>query len=174
MLKHISQFFSSDARRFNVALGKLVSYLALILVLITVYDVTLRYVFSAGSVAIQELQWHVFSLMFLLGAAYTFDEDGHVRVDVIYSSRGERYRAWVDLLGSLFFLLPFSVLIIWASIPYVADSFALIESSADPGGLPFRFLIKAAIPACFVLLFFQGVFQVLSSLRVLLGRADSV
>ncbi len=150
------------------------SYLALILVLITVYDVILRYFFMAGSVAVQELEWHVFSLMFLLSAAYTLDEDGHVRVDVIYSRRSPRYRAIVDLLGSLFFLLPFSVLVIWASIPYVSDSFSLMESSPDPGGLPFRFIIKSAIPACFVLLFTQGVFQIIESVKTILSYKRDV
>lgn len=148
-------------------LGRFISWSVLLLVLIIVYDVFMRYAFKIGSVTLQELEWHLFALLFLLGAAYTFKHDGHVRVDVLYRSQrfSERHRAWVDLLGSLFFLLPFCLVIIVSSLSFVSASFQILEGSPDPGGLPLRFLLKAAIPLSFGLLLLQGV-------ALLLRRVD--
>jgi len=145
--------------------GRSVAWLTLALVLLVSYDVTMRYLFQDGSVALQELEWHLFALIFLLGAAYTLKHDEHVRVDLIYHSRwmSERRRAWVDLLGTLLFLLPFCVLIIVSAWPFVENSYTLNEHSPDPGGLPYRYLIKMMIPLCFVLLVVQGVAIIIRS-----------
>jgi TRAP-type mannitol/chloroaromatic compound transport system permease small subunit len=144
--------------------GRLTSWLLLLLVLVISYDVAMRYLFQSGSVALQELEWHLFALIFLLAGAYTLKHDEHVRVDVFYHSRwmGDRQRAWVDLLGGLFFLLPFCLLLISGSIPFVSNSFGMLEGSPDPGGLPYRFLLKAAIPLGFLLLLLQGLAMVIS------------
>lgn len=152
--------------------GRAISWLVLAMVLIIAFDVAMRYLFQAGSVGLQELQWHLFALIFLLGAAYTFKHDGHVRVDIFYRSRhlSDRGRAWVDLLGGLFFLLPFCLLIIISSAPFVDAAFAIGEGSPDPGGLPYRFLLKAAIPLGFGLLLLQGIAHMLRSLALLLGH----
>lgn len=155
--------------------GRAVSWLVLGMVLLIGYDVAMRYLFHIGSVGLQELEWHLFALIFLLGAAYTFKHDGHVRVDVFYHSRrmGTRGRAWVDLLGGLFFLLPFCLLIIICSAPFVANSFGMGEGSPDAGGLPYRFLLKAAIPVSFSLLLLQSVAHMLRSVRTLVtGQTD--
>ncbi|MBL1276275.1 MAG: TRAP transporter small permease subunit [Ectothiorhodospiraceae bacterium] len=140
------------------------------MVLVIGYDVTMRYLFQSGSVGLQELEWHLFALIFLLGAAYTFKHDGHVRVDIFYRSErmDERGRAWVDLLGGLFFLVPFCLLIIISSIPFVDYAFSVGEGSPDPGGLPYRFLLKAAIPLGFSLVLLQGIAHMLRSLRTIL------
>ena len=147
------------------------SWLVLAMVLVIVYDVGMRYLFQIGSVGLQELEWHLFALIFLFGAAYTFKHDGHVRVDIFYHSRhmDERRRAWVDLLGGLFFLLPFCLLIIISSASFVGNAFSIGEGSPDPGGLPYRFLLKAAIPVGFSLVLLQGVAHMLRSLRTILG-----
>lgn len=152
--------------------GRTVAWLVLVIVLIIVWDVTMRYLFQSGSIKLQELQWHLFSLLFLLGAAYTLRHDGHVRVDVLMrSSRvGERGRAVVDLLGTLLFLIPFCVLVISGSIPFVENSFRFGESSPDPGGLTHRYLLKAAIPLGFGLLLLQGLAVAARSLRTLIGQ----
>jgi len=154
--------------------GRLISWLVLALVVIISYDVAMRYLFQDGSVALQELEWHLFALIFLLAAAYTLKHDAHVRVDVFYHSRlmTDRRRAWVDLLGGLFFLLPFCLLLINGSIPFVSSSFAMLEGSPDPGGLPFRFLLKAAIPLGFLLLLLQGVAIMMRCVCILL-RPDN-
>jgi len=151
--------------------GRGVAWLVLAMTLVVGYDVAMRYLFRQGSVALQELEWHLFALVFLLGAAYTLKHDGHVRVEVLYQRLGARGRAWCDLLGHLFFLLPFSLLIIAAAWPFVANSFAYGEGSPDPGGLPFRWLLKAAIPAGFALLILQAVADILRKLVFLFGGA---
>ncbi|MEW5754690.1 MAG: TRAP transporter small permease subunit [Pseudomonadota bacterium] len=152
--------------------GRAVAWLVLALVLLIAYDVTMRYLFTSGSVALQELEWHLFALIFLLAAAYTARHDAHVRVDIFYSRCAPRTRAWIDLLGGLFLLLPFCLLIIYCSWPFVLNSFAMHESSPDPGGLPARYLIKAAIPAGFALLMLQGIADILRQAVILSRRPE--
>lgn len=152
--------------------GRAVAWLVLVLTLVIGFDVIMRYLFHSGSVALQELEWHLFALVFLLGSAYTFKHDSHVRVDIFYQSRwmNDRRRAWVDLFGGLFLLLPFCLLIIVSSGPFVANAFAVGEGSPDPGGLPYRFLLKAAIPLGFSLVLLQGVAHMLRCVRTLLEK----
>ena len=116
------------------------------------------------------MEWHIFALIFLIGAAYTLKEDGHVRVDVFYSHMNPRNKAIVDLLGCVIFLIPFSILVIWTSIKFVEMSWVIREVSPDPGGLPARYLLKASITAGFVLVLLQGVAMALRNLLTLLGR----
>jgi len=151
--------------------GRAASWLVLAMVLIIGYDVAMRYLFHIGSVALQELEWHLFALLFLLGASYTFKHDGHVRVDILYHSRrmSDRGRAWIDLLGGLFLLTPFCLLIIVSSFPFVGAAFQMGEGSPDPGGLPFRFLLKAMIPLSFALVLLQGLAHMLRSAHTLFG-----
>lgn len=149
------------------ATGRVVAWLTLALVLLVAYDVAMRYLFRAGSVGLQELEWHLFALIFLLGAGYTLKHDEHVRVDIVYQRLHPYYRAWIDFLGAVLFLLPFCAVIIVASIPFVSDAFLYNEGSPDPGGLPYRFLIKAAVPVGFFLLALQGVAMALRALVVI-------
>ncbi len=154
----------------NEKVGYVVSWLTTLLVVVVCYDVFTRYVLRSSSVAVQELEWHIFALVFLIGAAYTLKEDGHVRVDVFYSRLSPRGKALIDLIGGLVFLIPFSVLIIWTSQQFVAMSWAIREISPDPGGLPARYLLKAAIPAGFVLVLLQGIAQTLRAFFTLIGK----
>ena len=158
--------------RFNEAVGRALSWLVLALTLLVAYDVTMRYFFQSGSIAIQELEWHLFSLIFLLGAAYTLKHDAHVRLDLFYKSRfmDARRRAWVNLAGSLLFLIPFCVLVAVSAWPFVSQAYLFAEGSPDPGGLPFRWILKAAIPIGFLLLVAQGLAEALKNLAVLLER----
>ena len=144
--------------------GKAVSWLALLLTLVTVYDATMRYGFRSGSVAIQEAEWHIFALIFLLSAAYTFKHDAHVRVDIFYARMSTRGKAFIDTAGALLFLLPFSFLVIYTSIGFVENSWAVSEGSGDPGGLPARYILKAMIPLGFGLLFVQGLNDLIKNL----------
>jgi TRAP-type mannitol/chloroaromatic compound transport system permease small subunit len=152
--------------------GKIVSWLVLALVLLVTYDVSMRYLFSSGSIALQEMEWHLFSFIFLLGAAYTYKHDDHVRLDLIYKSRfmNNYRRAWVNLLGGLFMLLPFSILIIYCAWPFVSLSYISLESSPDPGGLPYRWILKAIIPFSFGLLALQGIADILKNLVHILSK----
>ena len=143
--------------------GRAVSWLCGVLVVLICYDVLLRYVANETAIWFQELEWHLFSLIFLIGAAYTLKHDGHVRVDVLYARLSPRGQAWVNLLGSLLLLLPFCLIMVKTSLGYVEKSFVIFESSPDPGGLPARYLIKAAIPLGFTLLFFQALAEAMRS-----------
>lgn len=149
--------------------GRAVAWLVLAMVLLVCYDVAMRYLFQSGSIALQELEWHLFALVFLLGAAYTLKHDEHVRVDLLYGNRrfSDKHRALVNLLGALLLLIPFCVLIIYTSWSFVGNSFAMGEGSPDPGGLPYRFLIKAAIPVGFSLLLIQGIAEVARNILIL-------
>ncbi|ACF45449.1 MAG: TRAP transporter small permease subunit [Prosthecochloris sp.] len=155
---------------FTLWTGRVVSWLALLLVLVVVYDVFTRYVLSSSSVGVQELEWHLFALIFLLSAGWTLQQDKHVRVDVFYCRLSVRHKALINLAGGLLFLIPFSVTVIISSWPFVSNSFAVMESSPDPGGLPWRFLIKAAIPTGFFLLLLQGISGILRSVLTLSGQ----
>jgi TRAP-type mannitol/chloroaromatic compound transport system permease small subunit len=149
--------------------GRIVAWLVLAMTLLIGYDVTMRYIFHSGSVALQELEWHFFAVIFLMGAAYTAKHDEHVRVDVIYNGRlmNDRHRAWVNLLGTVLFLLPFCILVISSAFPFVENSYLMSETSPDPGGLSHRFLLKAAIPAGFLLLLLQGLASIIRSLQTI-------
>ena len=154
----------------NDKIGHFISWLCTLLVLVVCYDVFTRYVLRSSSVAVQELEWHLFAVIFLLGAAYTLKEDGHVRVDVFYTRLAPRGKALIDLIGGLIFLVPFSLLVIWTSNAFVSMSWSVMETSPDPGGLPYRYLLKAMIPASFVLVLLQGVALTLRAFFTLINR----
>ena len=154
--------------RFNSAVGKCTAWLSGVLVLVVCYDVFTRYFLKKSSIAIFELEWHIFSVLFLLAAAYTLKTDNHVRVDVFYSRFTPKTKAAVNLIGSLLFLLPFCILIIWASKNFVLMSYNLKETSPDPGGLPYRYLLKLMIPVGFSFVLLQGVSLILSSFCTLI------
>ena len=158
--------------QFSEHTGKLVSWLVLVMVLLVSYDVAMRYFFLSGSVALQEMEWHLFSLIFLIGAAYTLKHDDHVRLDLFYKSKlmDDRRRAWVDLFGSIFLLIPFCILIIATAWPFVVQSYIHLEGSPDPGGLPYRWILKASIPLGFTFLLLQGISDIVKNLRAVLGK----
>lgn len=161
--------------KLNSVIGKAVSWLTLVLVLVIVIDVVLRYTFSITSAASFELEWHLFAAIFLLGAAYTLKEDKHVRVDVFYDRFSDRTKAFVNLIGSLILLLPFCAIAFWESLSFVQNSYELGETSPQPGGLPARWLIKSTIPLGFLLLGLQGISLITKSLNVVRnGRKKSV
>jgi len=141
----------------------------LVLVVLVVYDASVRYLFHSGSIALQELEWHLFDAVILLSIAYTFAQDAHVRVDIFYERFSVRTKAIVNLIGSILFVLPFSLLIIYLGIDFVALSFSQMEASSDPGGLPYRFIIKSFIPFAFVLMAIQSLRIITSSYKTIKG-----
>lgn len=173
-LLRIMEPVASFIERISEGVGRLSAWLVVVMVLLVCYDVTMRYLFQDGSVALQELEWHLFALIFLLGGAYTLKHDEHVRVDIFYQANWmtPQRRALVDLLGCLFMLLPFCGLMIYSSIPFVEAAYNWGESSPDPGGLPYRWLLKAVIPFGFVLLALQGVAMMVRCLRTLTDREE--
>ena len=133
-------------------IGAAASWLWFLLLLIIVGNVVLRYVFGQGRIEFEETQWHIYSLGFLLGLSYAFQADAHIRVDVVSERLHPRTRAWIELYGLLLGLLPFIALILIHGLPFVQQSWALSEVSQAPGGLPYRWLIKAMLPLGFFLL----------------------
>ncbi len=156
-------------------IGLGVGWLTLAMVLIGAYNAVVRYLgrffgWNLSSNAYLELQWYFFSLVFLLGAAYTLRRGAHVRVDVFYGRLSERGKAWINLLGTALFLLPFCGFCLWVSWPSVRNSWSIGEVSPDPGGLP-RYPIKAAILVAFVLLIVQGISEIIKQVAVIRGLA---
>lgn len=147
--------------------GRAVMWLALILFAVTAYETIQRYLFRQTSVALQETTWHLYSFLFLLGMAYTLKHNRHVRVDIFYDRMSERLKAWVDLFAILVLILPFCLLMIGFSWNFMLTAYQIGERSGDPGGLPARWILKAAIPAGFSLLLLQGISEILKNLFVL-------
>lgn len=154
-------------------IGRLVAWLVPVIAVLVCMDAGARYFLHEGSIAVQELEWHLFAVVFLLGGAYTLKHDEHVRVDLVYRSRwcSDKTRAWIDLLGTLVLLFPFCLLVVLKSAPFVASAFSFAEHSPDPGGLSHRWVIKAAIPVGFSLLLLQGLANAARALAVVLGHA---
>lgn len=157
----------------NERVGKLISWLVVIMVLLGAYNAITRKLSQTigvdlSSNAYIEAQWFMFSLVFLWGAGYTLKHQGHVRVDILYSRVSERAKSWINVIGTCLFLFPLCALILWVSYSYAADSWAVMEASADPGGLP-RYLIKSAIPIAFLLLIVQGVSELIKEIAFLKG-----
>jgi len=118
-----------------------------------------------------ELQWYLFSILFLFGASYALKHDEHVRVDILYSKLSLKGKAWVNLLGTIVLLLPFCALMLWVAWPAVVNSWAVMEVSPDPGGLP-RYPIKTVVPIAFILILGQGVSMIVRNLAIVLGKED--
>lgn len=157
---------------FSELTGRAVSWLTLVMVVLVTLDVAMRYLFSMSFVAVQELEWHLFAVIFLLGGGYTLRHNGHVRVDLLYQRLGPRARAWINIVGCLFFLFPGCFLMISTSIPFVTSSMALHEMSPDPGGLCCRYLLKLMIPVAFAFMGLQGVSLFLHSIIEVSDRSE--
>jgi TRAP-type mannitol/chloroaromatic compound transport system permease small subunit len=153
----------------NERVGHLVYWLILAAVLVSAGNATVRYALDTSSNAWLELQWYLFSAVFLLAAGYTLLHNEHVRIDVIVGRFSSRVRAWIDLLGAIFFLMPMAVVIMVLSWPMVEDSYLRHEISSDAGGL-LRWPAKLLIPAGFLLLVLQGVSEIVKRIGFLLGR----
>ena len=154
---------SSRIDTLNDWVGRAIRLLTLLMVLVTTYDVLMRYVFRQSFVFIQELEWHLFAVLFLIAAGYTHLKGDHVRVDIFYARMSPRAKAMVDLVCGVFFLFPMCFLLVWTSIPFIKASIAVLEGSPDPGGLPGRYLFKLAIPVGFILLGIQGLSELVKS-----------
>lgn len=157
----------------NERIGTVVSWFTTLLVLTVCLDVFTRYFLRRSSVAVQELEWHFFAVIFLLASAWALKHNKHVRVDVLYMNFTPRNQALVNLIGSLLFLLPFAVIAIWSSQNFVLNSFRIGEVSPDPGGLPARYILKSMIPIGFTLILLQGLAMAARSLdRFIHGGED--
>lgn len=158
--------------RTNDLIGRAVSWLTLLMMLNVCVVVVLRYGFSLGWVWMQEAYVWMHGLLFMVAAGYTLLHNGHVRVDVIYRAASPRYKAWVDLFGSLLLLMPMVLMVFKVAWPYVLESWMRLESSREAGGLPGLYLIKSALIVFCVLLALQGLSLAGRSILVLAGRRE--
>jgi TRAP-type mannitol/chloroaromatic compound transport system permease small subunit len=158
----------------NEWVGRTMRGLTVLMVGIVTYDVVMRYVFRQSFVFVQELEWHLFAVLFLMTAGYAHLKGDHVRVDIFYARMSPRAQATVDLVCTFLFLFPTCFLMISTSIPFIRASLAVLEGSPDPGGLPGRYLLKMAIPLGFLLLGLQGVSEVVKNVdRLRAGEAGA-
>jgi TRAP-type mannitol/chloroaromatic compound transport system permease small subunit len=157
--------------RVTGGIGRAVAWMVLLMVLIGAFNAIARYLgryvgVNLSSNAYLEMQWYLFSLIFLLGAAYTLREDAHVRVDVLFGRVSAKTQSIINLAGTLIFLIPFSIFIVWVSNPVIRASWRIREGSPDPGGLP-RYPLKAMILVCFALLLLQAVSELIKEVHKL-------
>ena len=150
--------------------GRAVSWCSLLLVLVTFIVVVLRYAFDTGSIALQESSTYLHAALFLIGMAYTLQQDAHVRVDILYARFSRSTKAWVNLCGTLFMLLPFMLFISWISWEYILDSWSVLEGSREAGGLPAVFLLKSLILVMTSLLSLQALALVGRNIQTILQR----
>ena len=162
-LKRVESFFNS----FINIIGRVMGVLLLLMIFNVLFDVVMRYFFHNSSVGMQELEWHLFAVVILFGMGYALKEEAHVRVDFLYDNFSKKTKAYINIFGTLLFLLPLALLIIFGSYEYVMDSFSMNEISSDPGGLTHRWIIKAMIPFGFIFLILCGFVYILKNIIIL-------
>ncbi len=161
--------FSAALDRVLNTIGEWVAWVWVVLMLVIVLNVTLRYVFGQGLIVFEEIQWHIYSVGFLVALSYCLVHDDHVRVDVLHDRLSLKVQTWIELLGLLIFLLPFAGLVCWYALPLVMNAYDMGEVSDAPGGLPYRWLIKLVLPIGFALLWIAAISRLLRCTALLFG-----
>mgnify|MGYP001817310374 CR=1 FL=1 len=157
--------------RINRILGRILSAVLLLMTFNVFFDVIMRYFFRNSSVGMQEMEWHLFSIVILFGVSVALLDEGHVRVDFLYDRYSIRKKAIINIFGTIFFLLPLALLIFFGSFDFVNDAYQIKEISEDPGGLPFRWIIKGMIPLAFFILILSSIGYTIKNINLL--RADN-
>lgn len=165
MLRELARWIDAVQER----VGRFTSFVTLGMVLVVFFDVVMRYVFRKSSVFMQEMEWHLFAVGYLLAAGYTMLYDEHVRVDIFYSSWSPRKRAWANFIFAFLFFFPSIILVIYTTIPFLRNSYTLNEGSPDPGGVPARWILKSTIIIGFVLLGLQGISETVKNYYIARG-----
>lgn len=155
--------------RFTEFNGQLIAWLTLLMMVVTCLVVVLRYVLESGSIALQETVIYLHSALFLLGIAFTLKRDAHVRVDILYRRLSDKGRAWVDFVGGIIFLLPVTLLIFFLCWDYVLASWSIRESSGDPNGLPWVYLLKTLLLVMPVSVLLQATSEIIRNLLIIRG-----
>ena len=136
------------------------------LVILILYDATMRYLFSEGSMALQELEWHLYDVVILLSIVYTFKHNAHVRVDIFYDKFSPQMQRVINIASILLFILPLSFLIIYVGADFVEMSFSQNETSSNPGGLTHRWIVKSLMPFAFILLCLQAFLMLVAEIKL--------
>ncbi len=163
MLIRLEQFYNRISR----VAGRVLSCVLLLMTFNVFYDVIMRYTFHNSSVGMQEMEWHLFSIIILFGISVALLDEAHVRVDFLYDRFQPRTKAKINIIGTIFFLLPLALLIFSGSFSFVRDAWEIGEISEDPGGLPYRWLIKGMIPLAFGFLIFSSVGYTIKNINLL-------
>lgn len=153
-------------------LGRAVSWMTVVMVMMVLIVVVTRYFLQVGSIALQESVTYLHAVVFLLGISYTLKQDGHVRVDIFYRKFSSRRKALINFFGGIFFLMPVSGLILYSSWDYVWASWAIGETSAENNGLPFVYLLKTLMILMPITLILQGIAEVVQSLLIIIEKPD--
>ena len=153
-------------------IGRAANWLWVALMVVIVTNVALRYLFGEGRIEFEEIQWHLNAVAFLIAIVYGHSVDVHIRIDLVAVRLAPRTQVWIELYGTLLLLLPFVVMVLLFSLPFVASSWAVSETSPSPGGLPFRWFLKGVLPAAFILLMLGSVAR-LSRIIAYLARPRS-
>lgn len=151
-----------------IRLGEGIAWLNLVLVFVILTQVILRYVFGMGQIFLEETQWHLYAVLVMFGVSYGTSTDSHIRMDLLHRNYSERKREWVELFGLVFFLIPFTLILMLKGIDLVESSWRVNEGSPSPGGLPWRWAIKAVLPVSMFLYFVAAVSRIIRSVAVLL------
>ncbi|QPC85526.1 TRAP transporter small permease subunit [Mesorhizobium sp. NBSH29] len=155
----------------NEFIGKKVAWLILVAVLVSAGNAIIRKTFNMSSNAWLELQWYLFGAAFLLAAAYTLKQNEHIRIDIVYGMFSRRVQHWIDLLGHVFFLMPFVVLMIFYFVPYVSLSYRSGEVSSSAGGL-ILWPAKSLLLIGFTMLGLQGISEIIKKIAIIRGAMD--
>jgi len=159
--------------KLNKYLGNITATLMLLVMLNVFIDVVLRYFFHTGSIASQEMEWHLFSAMFLFGISYALQDESHVRVDFIYDNLSVKRKAMINIIGTILMLMPFSIFIAYGSYDFVFDAYDIGEISEDPGGLTNRWIIKGMIPLSFMTLVLSALGYLHKNIKLLIKKEDN-
>lgn len=155
----------------NERIGQFIKWFILAAVLISTVNAIVRKVFNTSSNAWLEMQWYLFGAVFMLGAAYTFLRNEHIRIDIVTGNFRKRSRDWIDVFGHIFFLIPFAWIMIWHGLPFFYRSFAINEASMNAGGL-IQWPAKVLIPAGFILLLAQGISELIKRIAIMKGLIE--
>lgn len=161
---------ASKLRAFILSIGDIISWINVALVLVIILQVLLRYGFGEGMIALEELQWHFYAIIIMIGFSYADAKDAHVRVDLLSSKLSVKANAWIELLGVIFLLIPFLYVVFDHGLEYTKSSFQSSEVSPSPGGLPLRWLIKSLIPLSMFLMFLSALTKIIRSLDLIVSK----
>ncbi len=155
----------------NERVGKGAFWLVLLMTIFSAGNASVRFIFNYSSNGLLEIQWYLFAAVFILCSPYTLQKNEHVRIDVLAGKLSPKGQAVIDIIGTLFFLLPMVIAVLWLSLPLVADSYRINEMSANAGGL-IRWPVKAILPIGFTLLALQGISELIKRIAFLAGLIE--
>lgn len=148
--------------------GRAAAWLSALLIAVIIFQVSLRYLFNISYVVLEELQWHLYAVIILLGMTYAFVTDSHIRLDLLHINFSKKKKEWVEVIGILFFLMPMIFVFFYHSLDFVAESWMVSERSEAPMGLSCRWAIKSMIPISFSMLFLAALSRLIKGFHYLL------